>query len=205
MPQTRPNKAVVPVNGDAYNLCPDLATFADSLGVIVKVANQAERDGLTKVAGLVVARGDWPGVTEICDGTNWWKLGGPQFAEYSFSSAPVNNTQVQCGPLTLDSANSMNAGIFSSPSAGKIAVPIGSYIASIRYLSDIATTGTTGWINSDSGSITYSSFDQIDGKFKFMVPPALVHMMAAGNISFQWQSSTSSVNLSGKVRIERVA
>jgi hypothetical protein len=46
MPQTRPNKAIVPINSDAYNLTTHLATMADSLTVPVKVASAAERDAL---------------------------------------------------------------------------------------------------------------------------------------------------------------
>lgn len=71
MSQTRPNKAVVPINSDAYNLTADLATMGDSLNVVIKVASQAERDALTLANGLVVSRGDKAGRIEVCDGTNW--------------------------------------------------------------------------------------------------------------------------------------
>lgn len=61
MPQTRPNKAVVPINSDAYNLTTHLATFADSLTIPVKVASAAERDALPSPQnGDKVIRTDLP-------------------------------------------------------------------------------------------------------------------------------------------------
>jgi hypothetical protein len=72
MPQTRQNKTTVPVNSDAYRLTTDLATFADSINHLVRVSSAAERDALTKYAGLTVVRTDVAGVpTETWDGTQW--------------------------------------------------------------------------------------------------------------------------------------
>jgi hypothetical protein len=72
MPQTRPNKAIVPINADAYNLTADLATMADSLNVSIKVASQAERDALTVTAGSKVTRLDLPGAPDqTWDGSAW--------------------------------------------------------------------------------------------------------------------------------------
>lgn len=77
MPTTRWNKGKVPVNADAYSLTSDLATEADTLNVVVPVASQTERDGLTppspgKYAGMVVSRTDLPGAAlQTYDGTNW--------------------------------------------------------------------------------------------------------------------------------------
>lgn len=72
MPQTRDNGAVVPINADAYNLAPDLATFADSLGVITNVSTQAQRDALTKYVGRTVRRLDITGLPlEVWDGGQW--------------------------------------------------------------------------------------------------------------------------------------
>lgn len=73
MSQVRANKIQVPTNSDAWtNLTTDLATMADSANVVIRVASQAERDALTKVAGLTVVRTDLPGdPIQTCDGTNW--------------------------------------------------------------------------------------------------------------------------------------
>ena len=46
MPQTRSNQAQTPVNSDALNITTDLATMADSLQVVVTVANQAAGDAV---------------------------------------------------------------------------------------------------------------------------------------------------------------
>jgi hypothetical protein len=79
MPQTRPNKATTPINADAYNLTADLATMADSLNVIIKVASQSERDALTVTAGTSVARTDLAGAPlQTYDGTQWNQQGGTQ-------------------------------------------------------------------------------------------------------------------------------
>lgn len=72
MPQTRPNGAKVPINADAYNLAPDLATLGDSLNVVIPVANQAVRDALTPYPGMCVSRLDLAGAPiQTYDGTSW--------------------------------------------------------------------------------------------------------------------------------------
>lgn len=108
MPQTRPNKGVVPVNSDAYNLAPDLATMGDSLNVVIRVASQAERDALTKVNGLLVARTDLPGCPiERCDGTNWW---GPSTAEWTTVANGLNTgTQYNMGVFTAVSGSTTDS------------------------------------------------------------------------------------------------
>jgi len=58
MPQTLPNGITSPINSDAYNLAADLATMGNSANVIIPVANQAARDALTAVNGMVVLRQD---------------------------------------------------------------------------------------------------------------------------------------------------
>ncbi len=79
MPQTRPNKATTPINADVYNLTADLATMADSLNVIIRVASQAERDALVVTAGASVVRTDLAGAPmQTWDGTQWNAQGGVQ-------------------------------------------------------------------------------------------------------------------------------
>lgn len=70
MPQTLDNGVIVPVNGDAYNLCPDLQTMGNAVKGITPVTNQAARDALTTFAGRTVWRIDTKQY-EVYDGTSW--------------------------------------------------------------------------------------------------------------------------------------
>lgn len=56
MPQTRSNKSQTPINSDAFNLIPDLATFSDSLGVVIPVTDDAEGDTIATAR----AAAGWP-------------------------------------------------------------------------------------------------------------------------------------------------
>ena len=58
MPQTRPNGTVVPINSDEYNLTADLESMADSIRVVLPVADKTERDALTPFLGMQVCRLD---------------------------------------------------------------------------------------------------------------------------------------------------
>lgn len=96
MPQTRPNGAVVPTNPDNFqSWTNDLATLADSLNVVVKVANQSARDALTKTWGLVVSRQDLGGTLEVCDGTSWFLVGGGLVAETDYTTVSGGATSLQ--------------------------------------------------------------------------------------------------------------
>lgn len=76
MSQTRPNGIVVPLNSDAYNLAPDLATLADGVRVF-KCANTAARDAIpTPAAGDIAIRNDLAGVIEVYDGAAWQRGSG---------------------------------------------------------------------------------------------------------------------------------
>lgn len=92
MAQTLTNGVVVPTNPDNFtNLTNDLATMGNSANVVVKVANQAARDALTKVAGLCVTRADLGGLIEVCDGTNWQSPAKLRRAQYSATGAGSGN------------------------------------------------------------------------------------------------------------------
>jgi len=56
--QTLQNGIEVPTNSDEYSLTTHLANMGNKSNVIVKVANAAARDALTKTAGLTVYRLD---------------------------------------------------------------------------------------------------------------------------------------------------
>lgn len=71
MPQTRQNGAIVPVGSDPYALTEDLPKFADSLNVLIPVANQAERDALTPFEGMAVIRADLSGEIQVYTNGAW--------------------------------------------------------------------------------------------------------------------------------------
>lgn len=66
MPQNLPNGITVPINSDAYNLAPDLATMGNSINPVIVVANEAARDALTAAVGMVVSRSDAGGWLQVC-------------------------------------------------------------------------------------------------------------------------------------------
>lgn len=70
MAQTLDNGVIVPVNSDAYNLCPDLQTMGNAVKGVTPVANQAARDALTTFNGRVVWRQDLLQF-EVYDGSTW--------------------------------------------------------------------------------------------------------------------------------------
>lgn len=86
MPQTRTNKSQTPINSDAFNLIPDLATMSDSLMVVVPVADTAEGDTVATAraaAGWAVSDARplvvWDLSTKairVKDGTGWRGPGG---------------------------------------------------------------------------------------------------------------------------------
>lgn len=121
MPQTRATKITVPVNADAYNLAPDLATMADSANVVIPVASQAERDALTKKNGLLVVRTDLFGLPiERCDGTNWWNT---QHSEWTFSASGIPSATVWgTNTLTNDAATSTDTTFVTCPSADLLTI-----------------------------------------------------------------------------------
>ena len=69
------NKGKAPAGTNGWNLTPDVRAALESLNVIVPVANQAERDGLTpplgKYVGMAVTRADRGGLIEVWDGAGW--------------------------------------------------------------------------------------------------------------------------------------
>lgn len=123
MPQDRSNKARTPLNADAFNLVPDLATMADTMGVIVPVANRTEADAVATQRGadgwpvsdarpLFVFRADTKGV-EVKDSSGWRGAGAMRrHMEFINSSFSVTGGYVSwdVGPLTIDAAKTVNGG-----------------------------------------------------------------------------------------------
>lgn len=203
MPVTRSNKVQVPVNSDAYALCSDLSTMADSINAVIRVASQSERDALVKVAGLVVTRTDLGGTIEVCDGTNWFR--GQQHAEYTGSTANSANTLWGPGPLTRDASNSINDSFAASPSNDRISVAqAGVYAVSIRYLMSASATGTSwGALVNDANTITWTSADITAGYSSIMVAIPNLYLSAGQNIRSTFISGTGTT-LSTRFRVTRL-
>jgi len=81
MPQTRDNGIVVPVNSDEYNLTTDLATMADTSGVVTVVSNATARNALTKFEGRQVWRIDTAQIESVVGGV--WRDGTRDYAPLS--------------------------------------------------------------------------------------------------------------------------
>lgn len=69
------NKGKAPAGTSGWNLTPDVRAALESMNVIVPVADQAERDGLTpplgKYVGMAVTREDLGGLIQVWDGAAW--------------------------------------------------------------------------------------------------------------------------------------
>lgn len=133
MPQTRANKSQTPINSDAFNLIPDLASFSDSLEVVVPVTNDAEGDTIAATR----ATAGWPvsdarplftyntttKTIRIKDSGGWRDLAAAiRHAEYT---AP-NQTQTAAtgktfGTTVADSGQTF-ANTFSSAAAGGVSI-----------------------------------------------------------------------------------
>lgn len=116
MPQIRANKITTPLPSDAYSLTPDIATLADSANVVIRVSSQAERDALTKVAGLCVTRSDLNGLIEVCDGTNWLSSVKRRHAEFTGTASTTGGASWGFGVLAEVAGAKFN-NTFAVPSA----------------------------------------------------------------------------------------
>lgn len=127
MPQNRSNKSQTPINADAFNLTPDLATLADTLGVIVPVADRTEADAVATARAaegwavsdsrpLYVFRADTKGI-EIKDGSGWRGAGSMirhmEFHEAAFAVAGSYTTW-DVGVLDEDVSETTNGGFAST-------------------------------------------------------------------------------------------
>lgn len=156
MPQTRPNKGVAPVNSDAWNLTPDLATLIDSLNVVIRVSSQAERDALTKVDGLLVCRADLPGAPiQRCDGTYWTGgLACVLTANTSQSWADGTSAAIQFTSVITDTGGMSNIG--TNPTRITIQAPGRYSIAGGGGFSTGTATGrSVAWLRKNGVDIPY--------------------------------------------------
>lgn len=199
MSQQTANRATVPAGNDPWNLVPDLKKAVETAGLIIPVSSSADRDALpaaVKKAGCVVARTDLPGVTEIYDGSKWWKHGGPMHARFTGSTVPdIPTTAPTWGPggLTYDPSQSINGGFATAPSNDYLALPAGVYDVLWRFKMSTASTGATwGSISNASRSIEYSSVDVPSGGGAGTVIASSLYLPTAQNIRFVFYSPTTA-------------
>lgn len=136
MPQSRSNKAQTPINSDAFNLTPDLATLADTLGVIVPVADRTEADAVATARAaegwavsnsrpLYVFRADTKGL-EIKDGSGWRGAGAmTRHMELYEASFAVSGGLVNWDAGTLDVQTGQTIGTAfatSGPLSGQLTI-----------------------------------------------------------------------------------
>jgi len=126
------NKTISKAGADGWNLTTDDGRGLDSANVIVPVATQAERDGLTppttgKYAGMVVARTDVAGMPlEKWDGAAW-------------NREPVLSTS----PITNDGNWTITGGLMRSVATGLTQVTAAFQMTRTAAAFTIATTDST--------------------------------------------------------------
>lgn len=81
MPSTRQNKIVTITNDENYDLAGHMARLADSANVIIPVVNQAARDALVSIVGMVVYRID-NSQLEVNTAPATWKVISPSAGGY---------------------------------------------------------------------------------------------------------------------------
>ena len=123
MSQTLYNGAVVPTNGDAYDLTADLVKMCLSLNVPIPVPNQAGRDALAGLApsgvlpvGTMVLRKDQSMFVEKWDGTNWRTASHSEWYRTGTAGTMIPSTTVYgVGALTIDAAKTSDAAFVTHP------------------------------------------------------------------------------------------
>jgi hypothetical protein len=136
MPQSRSNKGQTPVNSDSYDLTGHLATMADSLEVVVPVADRTEGDAVATAraaAGWAVTDARplfvWNQTTdtiEVKDSSGWRGIGmyhrHQEFIATAFAVAG-GSVQWDAGPLVNQAGAALNTGIATQgPLSGQITI-----------------------------------------------------------------------------------
>lgn len=187
---TRWNKTISKAGADGWNLTTDDGKGLDSANVLVPVATQAERDGLTpplgKYAGMAVTRADLGGRIEVWDGAKWrpvgglnyrWARGGAtdasfttpntNFVSQTITGAPAGNWRIE-GQL----------GMYGNTSAtGRIFVSVGSSPTYYKLRQDIGSTPSTYYV---SAVIAHSGGDLVLNTGYDLVAGTAVCMAASG-------------------------
>lgn len=203
---SRWNKAKTPSGADGWNLTPDVGTALDSANVVVPVATQAERDGLTppggKYPGMVVARTDLSGVPlDVYDGAQW--VPGIISTIWSNNANLVTTAGGGPGALTLDTTNSQNPSFITSPAAGKIQVVLAGVYSITWHASGLG--GTTGYmaVKNSPGTGTYVLTNYPSSGEQSVTIPNLY--LAAGAVISLVMGPSSNVTIASTVRVTKVS
>ena len=152
MAQTRPKKQITPLNADSFNLIPDWAATADTSGVIVSVANQAEGDTIAtalSTAGYPVTDArplycwDLSQNTLIVRGTSGWRGGIKPFGHMGVSNGAFQALGTTPAKVAMTAAQRLRGGVTFDDANDSLVVPLaGDYRLTAQYYTTGAGSGT---------------------------------------------------------------
>lgn len=217
MPQNRSNKSQTPINADAFNLTPDLATLADTLGVIVPVADRTEADAVATARAaegwavsdsrpLYVFRADTKGI-EIKDGSGWRGPGSMiRHMEFYEASFAVSGGYVSwdAGVLDEDTGATVNGGFAStSATSGTIDFDETGWYSIHVYASPTASAGNASCFLRKNG--TPVSVDATSGFPQWEVTPNIPRMkFTAGDTLMVVLITQNAQNWTTRVYIDKL-
>lgn len=192
MPQQRPKKGQTPINSDAFNLVPDLATINDTSGVVVSVADRTEADSIASA----LATAGWP-VTDARPLYVWnqstnslevkvtagWKGGVKPFGHMGKTNGFTAGTDQN--PVSGMAAQILRGGMTFSSADNALVVPLtGYYRLSGRTYSSGASTGGSLWqitingVTAGFGASVWWTKTQVD---EFVPLTTVVRQLTAGD------------------------
>lgn len=205
MTQTLDNGIVVPVNSDAYNLTPDLATLGKKANVITNISSLAARTALntTDVANRTIRRLDVGGSLEYWDGTQW--ISSLISTIWTATSGAISGGAAgSLGTLTLDAANSQNASFITTPAGSQLQVALAGVYAFHMHVA--FSPNTAGWlaIKNQAGTGTYSLVNFPSGGEQSINIPNL-YLAAATIVQFIVTPTTAQASgVSAVVRASKI-
>jgi hypothetical protein len=200
MTQTRPNKAIVPINSDAYNLTGDLANMADSLTVTITVASQAERDALPTQPGLNVYRSDIDTI-ERWTGSAW--VGSIRHAEFTGSAiTTIANGGITFGTMTVDAASTFNGAFATGGTGGQITLNAsGVYLFSVFFLPAANPSNTNLFIQTGGTTVAAT----VGGWYGSQQTTLTASFYAAAGMTYTFGcTTTNSVSAGSRVRVTKL-
>lgn len=172
------NKGKAPAGASGWNLTPDVRAGLESMNVVVPVANQSERDGLTpplgKYIGMSVTRADLGGIIEVWNGSDWLSPAN----RFNVPGVPSNQIPlIQSGEVSA---------VIGAGSAGAITFPQPFPTALRSLLLTDATAGANGIVvktRMDLSSTTtgkFTAFNATDGTGVSTGSTLYLHFVAFG-------------------------
>jgi plastocyanin len=209
MSQTLYNGAVIPTNGDSYNLTTDLATMGASLNLPIPVSSKSARDALAAAAGgtlpigTMVTRRDQSMFIETWDGTNW-KTGG--HVEWVHAGSVVPNITVWgVGALTQDSAQTTDTAFITHPASDQLKFrDAGTYAITCTAKASASSAGRSFVEIQSAGSAVIRTVMTGEDRGAAVIP----NYRAAANeiLTFDvYQTSGGNLTYDFRIRVTRVA